>query len=351
MHPVLSISHAVISAALDRPVGNAHAQWQTRQSVIVTLEDASGQRGRGEAAPLPGLSPESLEDVRDALSGLGNHLAPSELALHTLPPSLRFALESALLELRAAERPAYAALLDSTALTRVPEHLELQVLLDDLETALPRAREAHALGARTFKVKLGRDGQAPEEAALLAQLRALGHDVTIRADANGQLGDTQTLAPALAQSRTEYLEDPLVLDDNSLARWVGVPLALDAPLAREPHHALRVASAHGARVVVLKPTLLGLEASLQLAARARSRGLRVVLSHCLEGPVGLAALAHLALAASASCHRALWGAQGLAPWPGAECFVDGAGRPLALPYYLGAARLLRPSSAGFGLTP
>jgi len=81
-----------------------------------------------------------------------------------------------------------------------------------------------------------------------------------------------------------------------------------------------------------------------------TRGLKVVLSHTLEGPVGLAALAHVALAASASSHRALWGAQGLAPWEGCERFrVEGTDEPIALPYYIGRSRLLRPSSPGLGL--
>jgi O-succinylbenzoate synthase len=232
----------------------------------------------------------------------------------------------------------------------VPEQLELQVLLDDLEQASERAAQAFQDGARTFKVKIGRDGRASDEAALLLALRKLGRDVVIRADANGHLGDAATLAPALAEARAEYVEDPCS-PDGSLARWVGVPVALDAPVASDPARALGEARGLGARVVVLKPTLVGsLEESLRLAARARGRGLKVVLSHSLEGPVGLAALAHLALGASASAPRALWGAQGLSPWPGCERFrIEGAAEPLAVPHYLTQSRLLRPSSAGFGL--
>ena len=233
---------------------------------------------------------------------------------------------------------------------RVPEQIELQVLLDDLEDARARAARAFGGGARTFKVKIGREGRASDEAALLEHLRSLGRDVVIRADANGHLADVEVLAPALARARVEYVEDPRASLD-SLARWVGVPAALDAPMAADPSRALAEARNHGADVVVLKPTLLGgLDETLRLAARARSRGLKVVLSHTLEGPVGLAALAHVALAASASSHRALWGAQGLAPWEGCERFhLEGSDEPIALPYYIGQSRLLRPSSPGLGL--
>jgi O-succinylbenzoate synthase len=350
MQPVFTLSFGLAEAELERDVGNAHARWRLRRSVIVTLADADGQRGRGEAAPLPGWSRETLEDVVAALGRLEGPLAPGELDTRSLPPSLRFALDSALLELRAAERPAYAALVDDVDLTRMPKQLELQVLLDDLEQASERAAQAFQDGARTFKVKIGRDGRASDEAALLLALRKLGRDVVIRADANGHLGDAATLAPALAEARAEYVEDPCS-PDGSLARWVGVPVALDAPVASDPARALGEARGLGARVVVLKPTLVGsLEESLRLAARARGRGLKVVLSHSLEGPVGLAALAHLALGASASAPRALWGAQGLSPWPGCERFrIEGAAEPLAVPHYLTQSRLLRPSSAGFGL--
>ncbi|MBN8610440.1 MAG: o-succinylbenzoate synthase [Deltaproteobacteria bacterium] len=350
MQPVLSVSHVVVSARLDRPVGNAHAQWRSRRSVLVTLEDEGGRKGRGEAAPLPGLSRETIDDVLAALATLGSSFEPTEIDVRALPPSLRFAIESALLDLRSADRPAFVALLgDEAYVARVPEQLELQVLLDDLESAEARARDAHGRGARTFKVKIGREGRASDEASLLEAVRALGRDVVIRADANGTLAAVDVIAPALARARVEYVEDPGPIDGP---HWVGVPMALDASVAADPHDAIARARSLGAPFLVLKPTLLGgLEDTLAIAARARARGLKVVLSHTLEGPVGLAAIAHLALAASASSHRALWGAQGLAPWTGCERFVVEGGdeEPLALPYYLGACRVLRPSSAGLGL--
>lgn len=358
MRPVLSLERALLTATLPAPVGNAHARWAERRSVLVVLRDASGRAGLGEAAPLPGVSKESLEDVLRELDALGGSLDPSELDPRGLSPSLRFALESALLDLRAGERPAFAALLDAAALPRVPEQLELQLLLDSLEGAEERARSAYLAGARTFKVKIGRPGEAEREVALLDALRGLGRDVTLRADANGKLDDLDALLPALARARVEYVEDPFTLEDPSTLErgpraWVGVPVALDAAIAADPLRAMSWARALGAPFVVLKPTLLGgLERTLQLAAEARARGLKVVLSHCLEGPVGLAALAHLALAAAASSPRALWGAQGLAPWPGSDRFVrEGASEPLPRPYYLGDARLLRPSSPGLGLEP
>ncbi len=348
---MLSLSWRAIEASLEREVGGASQRWRTRRAIVVRLEDASGASGRGEAAPLPGVSPETLEDVERALARLGSSFTPSEVDLRALPASLALALEAAMLELHAGDRPAYAALVDPAALARVPEALELQVLLDELERAEAHARRAFARQARAFKVKIGREGRASDEAALLERLRALGPDVTLRLDANGRPIDPDVLAPAIARARVEYLEDPGPSPGAGLAAWVGAPLAIDAPMIVDPHLALAHAARHGARVAILKPTLLGgLEPTLALAARARSRGYRVVLSHAFESPIGLATLVHLALAASAACPRALAGAQGLSPWPGVERFsyVD-TREPIALPYFLSEGRALRPSSPGLGV--
>jgi O-succinylbenzoate synthase len=348
--PVLTLEHHEIVAPLPRSVGNARARWTERRAILVVLRDEGGARGVGEAAPLPGLSRESLEDVRAELAALGTSIEPASLDLAARSPSLRFAIEAALLDLRAGERPAYAALLDDATRARVPERLELQILLDDLDLAEETARRAHAAGARTFKVKIGRAAEAAREAALLLGLRALGRDVVIRADANGRIDEPEILVPALDHARVEYVEDPFAFDADARPRaWVGVPVALDAAVAEDPLGAMARARSLGAPFVVLKPTLLGgIGRTLQLAAHARTRGLKVVLSHCLEGPVGLSALAHLARAASASSHRALWGAQGLAPWRGADGFVLG-GAPLVLPDCFQPASIGTPSSAGLGV--
>jgi L-alanine-DL-glutamate epimerase-like enolase superfamily enzyme len=49
--------------------------------------------------------------------------------------------------------------------------------------------------------------------------------------------------------------------------------------------------------VVLKPTVLGgLLACMKFRAWAQQRGVASVVSHCFEGPVGIAAVAELAIA-------------------------------------------------------
>jgi O-succinylbenzoate synthase len=66
---------------------------------------------------------------------------------------------------------------------------------------------------------------------------------------------------------------------------------------------------------VLKPTLLGgLSAVLDLATRARQAGVAAVISHGLEGPVGTAACASLALALGGPHAAGLAAHPALAAW-------------------------------------
>lgn len=352
--PYLFLRHELVELHLPRAAENAHARWTSRRAVLVTLTNEAGRVGRGEAAPLPGISLESTEDVLAALAEIGSEPDFDALVSNRLPASLRFALDCALFELCAENRPLHRVLF-SASKARIPNVLELQILLDSLDDAVERAHRARAQGARTFKVKVGRPGQARAESELLEALRALGDDIVLRCDANGRLDEPEILASAMARTRVEYIEDPFPLSLDSTDSfsqterprlWCGVPLALDAAMHIDPSWVLARAVSLGASYLVLKPSLLGgLATTMHLAARARARGLRVVLSHLFEGPVGLAALGHLAFAIAASRPRALWGAQGIAPWSGIDAWP---GR--ALPQWIEPYALKRPTAPGLGLS-
>ena len=68
----MTLTVSVVSTArtLPRPAQNARAQWSERESCVITLERSDGVRGQGEAAPLPGFSPDSLQACRQALAAL-----------------------------------------------------------------------------------------------------------------------------------------------------------------------------------------------------------------------------------------------------------------------------------------
>ncbi|RYZ07970.1 MAG: hypothetical protein EOO73_09725 [Myxococcales bacterium] len=306
---------------------HARRSWPVRQSLLVRLTDASGGWGLGEAAPLPGYSPENLEDAKNALesvepAALAQALGASDVwsalsaAGQLLPsavPSARFALESAALDLLARRRHTSApALLGASKDVERP----LAALLGPASspTLLADAERAFDEGYRCFKLKVGAPGALEAELAGAAQLRErFGDALALRLDANGALTTEQLSSwePALAALRVELFEEPGGL------LGAAAPLAVDESLqGLNAERAEALWSERAARGVVLKPTTLGgLSHCWHVARRAERAGLVTVVSHCFEGPIAWRAAAALALALPGRA------AQGLAPhgalksWP------------------------------------
>ena len=103
--------------ALSEPVKLKAATLHRREGALVRLTADDGSVGWGEAAPLSGFSPESLEDsieqLRATAPELAGHEMPPNLPLpdrsplseqNHLSPSAHFGLEVAILNLRAASR-------------------------------------------------------------------------------------------------------------------------------------------------------------------------------------------------------------------------------------------------------
>lgn len=173
----------------------------------------------------------------------------------------------------------------------------------DLSQALALSGLARLRGIGTLKVKVSRDEPWPSVLRQVEELRMVQPDMAIRLDLasswEGELRRGIDLRPrlrALADLDLEYIEDPVL--PLSLSRLPGdiVPLAADL-LDLAPGEAGRLVSSLGVRTLVVKPQLLGTwGAAVDLIQMARSKGIQVVLSSLYEGPVGISALLHLAMA-------------------------------------------------------
>jgi L-Ala-D/L-Glu epimerase len=302
---------------------SAAGAWSERSALTLVLEDAAGHVGLGEAAPLPGFSPDELASARRALVELLGSIVPDSprhdvpLALSdataALPSaSARMAFETALLDVwaRQANVPAWALIRTDDA--AAPPVLPLSLWLPHgVEAALTEARCALARGIRAFKVKI--DGREPSEPGLatLEALRAnFGAEIELRADANQSLTPSQlrALAPRVLELGVVWVEEPTAAGASAN---LGVPVAVDESLiAVRPN--LPELRAAGVTALVLKPTVLGgLSTCLGLASAARDAGITSVVSHTLEGP--LAAMGSAALALALGTGRP---ADGLAPHAG-----------------------------------
>jgi o-succinylbenzoate synthase len=283
---------------------SAAGTWTERRALTLVLEDDDGHFGLGEAAPLPGFSPDSLEVAQKELTALlGRSFTGrdrSRPALFDLgqasagldSPAARAALESALIDIWARQRnqPAWSVISATTRPRSVPVNVWLP---NDTDAALEGVRSGLERGVRCFKVKLEGAGALGLQ-TLAALRRAFGHRVTLRADANRSF-DATSLSSALPLLRTlslEWLEEP------AAEPWgqIGVPVALDESLAAGPR-VLRRARDQGVVALVLKPTTLGgITRAFELVALGEAHGLVAVASHTLEGPLGFMLAATLALA-------------------------------------------------------
>ncbi|MFQ5515004.1 MAG: mandelate racemase/muconate lactonizing enzyme family protein [Myxococcota bacterium] len=297
---------------LRRKLVTQHGTLSERRGFRVVLIDSADCEGCGESLPLGSAGTESLPECEAALGRLRESIgarssSADELRTRIAPvlhrrPAAACALDQALLDLDARQRglPLARSLGASP-----PYSVDVNALLgaDPLAETLRVAEEALTRGYQTLKLKI----TSREEArARLEALRRLADStasgIRIRIDANGAW--TRQLAldilAEIARFDIELVEQPVAADDlEGLAcvhRASPIPVAADESLAL-PEGRSAALDGKLASILVLKPMVLGgSSACASLAEAARRRGLRVLVTTTLEGPVGTAHAAHLACA-------------------------------------------------------
>ena len=270
-----------------------------RTSLIVGVRDETGATGLGEAAPLRGMSIDTLDDATRACDELAARIPltlatpddASAIADRITPaPAARFAIETALLGVLAQRARTSVANL----LAALPHaELESAIVVDDEREALA----AVAAGARCLKIKVGSD---------LARVRSIAAAVPgtrLRLDINRGWPRERVAVhlAALADLPIDYVEEPCRDAHELLATPLALRIALDESLIELGRDALdRALASPQLAALVLKPTLLGgFARCLELAAAAHRRGVAPIVSHTLEGPIGFAACYELARAIGA----------------------------------------------------
>ncbi|MDA8020267.1 MAG: hypothetical protein MPN21_22750 [Thermoanaerobaculia bacterium] len=298
-------------------IANSRGSWSRREGLLLRVEE-DGRVGFGEASPLPGYSTDTMVQAEaDVRRWIGDGCKEPAAALRS--PSARFAIEVALLDLRGRRenRPLWRFL----GGVESPRPVSVQGLIppSDPEETLATTVQWFERGLCTFKLKVGPDPEA-ERRRLEILRREFADRIQLRLDANRSLTGMRAEECLAAWSTfgVEWIEEPCETPGPIDSP---IPLAFDESL-REPEMAADGWRALGSWVrrapyvaLVLKPTVLGLDASLMLARLAREAGLEVVVSHTFEGPVAFQACAHLALAAGTSRACGLCRHSGLDAWP------------------------------------
>jgi len=258
-----------------------------REGFVVEL-NLDGEVGRGEIAPLPGFSVETMDDVYSQLiEQLGMWSQGQAFDFDGLYPSVAFGLSIAELEL-SGELPQQGCFQAAPLCSGDPDELLPKL------NAMP--------GEKVAKIKVGlyepiRDGM------LVSLFLESIPDLTLRLDANRAwtAEKAQQFAKKIAPSlrgRISFVEEPCEApgDSFSFAIDTGIAIAWDETL----QHAIRkddfkLEDLNGAKAVVIKPTLIGSVARcVELIEKAKSLGIKAVVSSSIESSLGLTQLARLA---------------------------------------------------------
>lgn len=289
------------------------ASGASRRGLFVWLRDQDGFVGWGEAAPLPGFSSESVDEVEAAIRVftasanpyLRDEVAPLELVREWLPDheivggSARFAIETALLDLIGKRRgmPLHQLL----GGPRDPAPIAISGLLvgNEPEPLLGSADRQFAAGVRCLKLKVGAEGLTPAQRLTAIRLRQrYGERLALRFDPNGRFNaaTVEARCAELAAFDPEYVEQPLPPGDVTRLRGLPVLVALDEELQTD-EGVDRALDSAAVSTFVLKPaTQGGLLRCLDIAQVARANHKTLVVTHSFDAVVGHAAACELALA-------------------------------------------------------
>jgi o-succinylbenzoate synthase len=297
---------------LHTPFETSAGTLRERETLLVALTDDDGASGHGEAAPLEGYDGVSLEQAERALERCRGAIEASASPLNGRPdddspaaellrrcrracelPQALAALDTALWDLAARRRdlPLYSLLVDDAQITpRVPVNATIAAL--DSARAAEQVAEAARRGYTCAKLKVGVGDDAGRVAAARA---AAGPGMALRLDANGAWRVEEAVAAiaALEPAGIELVEEPVhgVAALREVRERVHVPVAVDES-ASQPG-----ALDGAADAVCLKLSLAGGVTGLPACAtRARAAGCEVYVASTLEGPLGVAAALHAAVA-------------------------------------------------------
>ena len=331
---------------LASPLRTSYGSISERELLAVSITDADGVIGHGEAAPLEAYDGVGIVQVQAALERYVPVLAESEgmngaqlvdacRRVEDLPEALA-AVDLALWDRggRALGRPVAAMITDDPAV-EVPVNATLSAL--DRMGVAEQAAAAVQAGFACVKVKVGVGDDAGRVAAARA---AAGPEVALRLDANGawEVEEAVRTIDALAPAGLELVEEPVhgLRGVREVRERVAVRVAIDETAAE--HGAL---GAGVADAVCLKISRCGGIAGLIAAATlVRASGAEAYLASTLDGPLGIAAAIH---AAAALASRG--------PVPHCGLATLGLFEGIENPLPARAGRIAVPTGPGLGVEP
>ena len=299
------------------PGGTSRGVLHTKDSWFIMLSNKPNgeQVGIGECSIIPKLSiddvPELEQVIAETIEELNFRFQISNFKLACTElrqlifnfqfsifnyPALRFALETALLDL---ENGGVRTLFPS-AFTRGEASIPINGLIwmGDFNAMWQQAEQKTKDGFSVLKMKIGAL-DFDEEMYFVAQLRKHFPQIELRLDANGgfPLEEALERLQALSQFNIHSVEQPIKQKNISqmakLCKRSPVDIALDEELIGvETRHATSLLQAIKPQYIILKPSLLGgFRACEEWSSTAEQQGIRWWATSALESNIGLNAIA------------------------------------------------------------
>lgn len=296
--------------------GTSRGVLKSKKSFIIKAHSDSFPLvvGYGEAGPLPKLSLDDIPDfeliLKDYLSLLGQNDLPLEeeellsfleAIIMNEHPSIRFALETALLDLINGGKK---QIFSSQSLETLPSvHINGLIWMGDKDFMLSQINEKLKEGYNCVKMKIGAI-DFKVECDLLAYIRKnfSSQEISLRVDANGAFTVEEAMAKLELLSKYDIhsIEQPIKQGNwKAMAKLCAnspIAIALDEELiginGREAQ--LDLIQSINPAYIILKPTLLGgIKKTMDWIKLAEDQGVAWWMTSALESNIGLNAIYQL----------------------------------------------------------
>lgn len=310
------------------PAGTSRGVLKVKETFIIKVwkDGQSDIFGLGECGPLKKLSIDDKEDLLPELERklktlIGQELPNTEEAIFDLSlqvsgyeyPALRFALETALIDLVNGGR----RLIYNTNFYEIGEKIPINGLIwmGHMEAMLLQISDKITEGFDCIKMKVG-SLDFEKEVDILHYIRRKYYtqDILVRVDANGAFKPEEALykMEAMAQIGIHSIEQPIAAGQHELMTKLcshpPIDIALDEELIgvhakSEKRNLLKKIKP---QFIIIKPTLLGgLQSSLEWIDIANSLGIGWWITSALESNIGLNAISQLASKTKAKSYQGL----------------------------------------------
>lgn len=269
-----------------------------REGLIIHLMDEQGNDGYGEIAPLEGFSKETVQQARNQIQYLKG-ITPEVLRNNRLFPSVRFGIETALIELMEKRENRWLSEVFGNFPDReVAVNGLLHVPKEGIRDLKGEVEKLIHEGFKYIKIKVGRSSLESDIETIRDVTMHLPPGIMLRLDVN-RLWDYETalkFGKAIDSQFIEYIEEPFV-DIRQIPDFYSlthIPVALDESLDNIDTQHIEIPS--GVEAFVLKPSILGgIAITRQWIDYCKRKHLKPVISSCFEAGPGFRMLIKLAM--------------------------------------------------------